>query len=128
ANLAIPAVLAPRRARPAERPHHAPVAGLARQEPRDRRLPAAAGPPRARAKPQGRPRRLARVAIAGETRLEPQHVLHAVESRRLADEPLRRPDRALRVDRAVGRAVHQFEPLAGAGEDDVVVADRVAAA
>src|SRR6185437_15993576 len=55
-------------------------------------------------------------------------LFHPVEAGRLADQPARRPHCALGVDRAVGRAVCQFEPLADAGEDHLMVADRVAAA
>src|SRR5258708_20051386 len=57
-----------------------------------------------------------------------QHFLHTVNSGRLADNPARRAHRALRIDRPVARAVRQLEPLAGAGEDDMMVADRIAAA
>ena len=65
---------------------------------------------------------------SADARLQPEHLFHAVEPGRLADQPARRPHRALGVDRSVGGAVRQFEPLPNTGEDHLVVADRVAAA
>src|SRR5579872_6685223 len=60
-------------------------------------------------------------------RLQPQHLLHAVKAGRLADQPTRGAHRALGIDRPVAGAVRQFQPLADAGEDHLVVADRIAA-
>src|SRR5438445_2576716 len=64
----------------------------------------------------------------GRAGLQPQHVFHSVKSGRLVLEPERGPHRPLGIDRAVGRAVHQFDAFAGAGEDHMMVADRIAAA
>src|SRR5437763_11817352 len=67
-------------------------------------------------------------SVAGWKPSQPQDLLHAVKPWRLVLEPERGAHRALCIDRAVGGAVHQFEALAGAGEDHMVIADRIAAA
>ena len=57
-----------------------------------------------------------------------EHILHAVEAGRLADDPPRRAQGAGSEGLAAGSFVRQFEPFALAGEDHGVISDNIAAA
>src|SRR6187401_3402745 len=60
--------------------------------------------------------------------LEAEHVLHSIEPRLLAGEPLRRVYRPCRIGLAAERAMAELQPLAGGREHHRVDADFLAAA
>src|SRR5712671_3204343 len=59
---------------------------------------------------------------------EAEDFLEPVDPGRAADHPASRAHRAFGVDAAARCSVHEFQALAGAREDYMVVADRIAAA
>src|SRR6185312_14819440 len=61
-------------------------------------------------------------------RLNPEHVLHRIEARLLAGEPLRCRDRAACEDAPAGGAMRELDHLAIGGEDHAMLAGIVAAA
>src|SRR5205085_12108857 len=98
--MAVPALLAARRARGAPEPVEPAVAGIAWQEPGDRRLSRPAAAPRAGGEFARGAGALARRPQPGKRaiRSEPQHFFHAVEARPAGDQPARGAHRALGVD------------------------------
>src|SRR5580693_4027478 len=60
--------------------------------------------------------------------LEPQHILHVVDSWTLADDPLGGAQCAVGKSFATGCLVSQFHALAIGGKDDRVVAHHIATA